>query len=102
MDFVGRYERLQEDFDEACRRIGIPPRKLPEKRKAKDRGAYREYYDDETAEMVARHFRRDIEEFGYRFDPAELYDIGEDPYMTGNLCEKHPEVVQLCDHLMTD
>ena len=70
VDFVGRYERLQEDFDEACRRIGIPPRKLPEKRKAKDRGAYREYYDDETAEMVARHFRRDIEEFGYRFDPA--------------------------------
>ena len=64
------YERLQEDFDEVCRRIGIAPRPLPQKRKAKDRGAYREYYDDETAARVARHFRRDIEEFGYRFDPA--------------------------------
>ena len=70
VDFLGRYERLQEDFDEVCGRIGIPRRELPEKRKAKDRGAYREYYDDETAEMVARHFRRDIEEFGYRFDSA--------------------------------
>jgi len=70
-DFLGRYERLQEDFDEVCRRIGIPRRQLPEKRKARDRGAYREYYDDDTAERVARHFRRDIEEFGYRFDPPD-------------------------------
>ena len=45
---------------------------------------------------------RTYENYGYRFDPAELYDIGEDPYMTDNLCEKHPEVVQLCDHLMMD
>jgi len=70
VDFLGRYERLQEDFDEVCRRIGVARRQLPQKRKAKDRGAYREYYDDETAELVARHFRRDIEEFGYRFDPT--------------------------------
>ena len=23
VDFLGRYERLQEDFDEVCRRIGL-------------------------------------------------------------------------------
>ena len=28
------------------------------------------YYTDETAELVARHFQRDIEILGYRFDPG--------------------------------
>jgi len=67
VDFIGRYERLQEDFEEACSRIGIPAPVLPHKRKARDRSAYREYYDDEIAGMVADHFRRDIELLGYEF-----------------------------------
>jgi hypothetical protein len=67
VDFIGKYEKLQEDFDEVCRRIGIPRRVLPRKRQAKGRDAYREYYDDETAERVARRFRPDIERFGYEF-----------------------------------
>lgn len=68
VDFIGRYERLAQDFEEACRRIGIPYLQLPHKRKAHDRKDYRSYYTDETAELVAQHFRRDIEMFGYRFD----------------------------------
>ena len=69
-DFTGRYERLEADFAEACRRIGIAPRPLPHRRRARDRRDYRSYYDDATADLVARHFARDIEAFGYRFDPA--------------------------------
>ena len=69
VDYIGKYERLQEDFDEACRRIGIPPRALPHKRKATDRGGYRQYYSADLAEMVADYFRKDIETFGYHFDP---------------------------------
>jgi len=68
VDFIGRYERLQEDFDEVCRRIGIPAPPLPHKRKAQDRKDYRSYYTAETAELVAQRFKRDIEMFGYRFD----------------------------------
>jgi hypothetical protein len=70
VDFIGRYERLHDDFDEACRRIGIPTAPLPHARRATDRSRdYRGYYTDATAELVARHFRRDIELLGYRFDP---------------------------------
>jgi hypothetical protein len=70
VDFIGRYERLPEDFAEACRRIGIREPPLPHQRRASDRGRdYRGYYTDETAEMVARHFARDIEVLGYGFDP---------------------------------
>ncbi|MEA3276181.1 MAG: sulfotransferase family 2 domain-containing protein [Pseudomonadota bacterium] len=71
VDFIGRYERLEEDFAEACRRIGIPTPSLPHQRKARDRKSdYRSYYTDETAALVAEHFRRDIELLGYRFDPS--------------------------------
>ena len=69
VDFVGRYERLEVDFAEACRRIGIAQRELTHKRRAKDRKQdYRSYYSDETAGLVATHFERDIQLFGYSFD----------------------------------
>ncbi len=68
-DFIGKYENLQADFDEACRRIGIAPRQLPHKRQAKGRKDFRSYYDDDSAERVAAHFKTDIELLGYRFDP---------------------------------
>jgi len=68
VDFVGRYENLQHDFDYACERIGIRPFDLPHKRKATDRRDYRQYYTDTTAQLVAEYFRPDIELFGYRFD----------------------------------
>lgn len=70
VDFIGRYERLEEDFAEACRRIGMPPPALPHQRQARDRQKdYRGYYTDETAELIAHHFARDIEMLGYSFDP---------------------------------
>lgn len=70
VDFIGRYERLEGDFAEACRRIGIPAPGLPHQRQARDRRKdYRGYYSDATAELVARHFARDIEILGYHFDP---------------------------------
>ncbi|HYE34979.1 sulfotransferase family 2 domain-containing protein [Methylocaldum sp.] len=69
VDFLGRYEFLVEDFEKACRRIGIQTPKLPHSRKATDRRKdYRSYYDDVTAQLVADHYRLDIERFGYRFD----------------------------------
>jgi hypothetical protein len=66
-DFIGRTENLQEDFDAVCERIGVRKRALPRKRRATDRDDYRRYYDDATAELVARHFKPDIEAFGYSF-----------------------------------
>ena len=72
VDFVGRYERLHEDFETACQRIGIPCPDLPHRRQATDRSKdYRSYYDDTTRLMVAEHFRDDIERFGYGFDDPD-------------------------------
>lgn len=69
VDYVGKYERLIDDYREICRHIGIAGRELPHKREAKDRQRdFRGYYSDATAELVARRFARDIDLFGYRFD----------------------------------
>jgi hypothetical protein len=71
VDFVGRYERLQDDFGEACRRIGIRVPELPHRRQATDRRQdYRSYYTGDTAALVAARFAPDIDRFGYRFDDA--------------------------------
>mgnify|MGYP005810094249 CR=1 FL=1 len=68
VDFVGRYERLQEDFSFVCAKVGLKAIPLPEKRRAKDRASYQGYYDDESARWVAERYARDIEVFGYTFD----------------------------------
>jgi chondroitin 4-sulfotransferase 11 len=66
VDFIGQYERLQEGFDEICDRLGRASVEL-ERTNASEHAPYTEYYAPATVEMVARHYARDIEEFGYRF-----------------------------------
>lgn len=69
VDFIGHYESIHEDFEKACAKINVDLA-LPHKRKAKDRkGDYRSYYNDASAELVAKHFAKDIEILGYNFDP---------------------------------
>lgn len=65
-DFVGRVERMQDDYDEACRRIGIATTALGKVNSSR-RGDYRDYYDAELVEGVAARYRRDLELFDYVF-----------------------------------
>ena len=66
VDYIGRFEHLEQDFSTVCEQLGTTA-KLPHMKKSK-RGDCRDYYDDETAEIVARVFAEDIDEFGYRFE----------------------------------
>ncbi len=66
VDFIGKYESLQEDFDTVMDRIGIPRIDLKRINKFK-RQHYRKYYTDADAEKVSILCKRDIEFFNYSF-----------------------------------
>jgi chondroitin 4-sulfotransferase 11 len=65
VDFVGRFERLQDDFAEVCGRLKTE-RTLPHVLAATI-GDYKSYYDETARKMVERRFGEDIERFGYSF-----------------------------------
>ncbi len=71
VDFIGRYESLEADFQKICSHISIPTPKLPHLRKAQDRKDYRSYYTDDLAELVAKHYERDLELLSYSFETGQ-------------------------------
>jgi hypothetical protein len=67
MDFVGKLENLDDDWRTVCGRIGIAYQPLPHEN-VSDRKPYQEYYDVASTKLVARHWAREIELFGYSYN----------------------------------
>jgi len=65
-DYIGRVEKMQQSYVEIAARIGIPSTVL-EQVNASKRRDYREYYDQELIDGVAKLYARDLELFGYEF-----------------------------------
>ena len=90
VDFVGKFENLQQDFDQVCTQLGFTDSRLPHinssdkksrdlRRKARNifhrnkesnLRRYNEFYDEETRNYVTALYRADIENFNYQFDDA--------------------------------
>ena len=67
VDFVGRFENLEEDFAAVAQKIGMKVN-LPHVNQSKRNKDYRVYYNDETRELIEQHYREEIDFFGYKFE----------------------------------
>lgn len=96
VDFVGKFEDLQADFNVVCSQIGLPPTTVPHVNNSSEQtlrfglapkplvkylwwfgygrfagshhAGYAGYYDAESRARVAELYRADLERFGYTFE----------------------------------
>ena len=71
IDFIGRFENLEEDFHYICEKIGLSNIKLPHENITRHKH-YIKYYDDETRGIVAEIYVKDIKFFNYKFGQNHL------------------------------
>ena len=69
VDYIGKLEDVQKDFNVICDKIGIPHQEVSRKRTSTHKH-YTKYYDEETREIVAKRYRDDIKYFGYKFESS--------------------------------
>ena len=67
VDFIGKFENLNEDFEYVTQKIGLKGLTLPHLNKTNHRD-FRTYYTDYSAELIAKHYKEDIAFFGYQFE----------------------------------
>lgn len=71
LDFVGRFEHLQSDFNKICDIVGLESARCPIQHlnhNAHDH--YTNCYDDKTKKLVEDIFKADIDRFKYNFEGA--------------------------------
>lgn len=69
VDFVGRFENLDEDWRALCRIVGVEHSPLRRKgiRISKAPRDHKEYYDGALRDAVAGYYADEIERFGFKF-----------------------------------
>jgi hypothetical protein len=64
-DYIGKMEHIESSFKHITKHIGIDA-VLPHSNKSSHKH-YQDYYTPETRELIAVHFKEDIELFDYKF-----------------------------------
>lgn len=70
LDFIGKYENIQYDFDSVCQRLPLPKIKLKKANKSfelRNKKPFQAFYDDETRDLVQKIYQPEIQMFGYKF-----------------------------------
>jgi hypothetical protein len=67
INYLGRIENFNDNFNYVCDRLQIDSRKISLQNVSADRKSYREYYDDRLRDRVGKIYQKDIQIFGYDF-----------------------------------
>lgn len=67
IDYIGRFESINDDYIHICKTIGIKDYALESRNKSHNRKDYQYYYDDRLAEDVYKIYEKDIRLFNYAF-----------------------------------
>ena len=67
VDFVGRFERLEEDLDDVFSRRGLDRRPLTLAKSMQRQGSYRDWYGTRERGLVERLFANEVRQFDYSF-----------------------------------
>lgn len=67
VDFVGRFENIEEDFKIICNRLKIPEIEIQKINPSNREPDYRKYYDEESKAIISEGFYMDLVNFNYTF-----------------------------------
>ncbi|MDO6461492.1 sulfotransferase family 2 domain-containing protein [Granulosicoccaceae sp. 1_MG-2023] len=67
VDYVAKFEKLADEYVYISKKLSLGETDGLKVINSSDRRDYRSYYDDETRQIVAELYRKDIELFGYEF-----------------------------------
>lgn len=67
VDFVGRVENFDKDFEVVAKRLRFPFLGLPKVNQSERIADYREYYNDKSRKIVEIAFAEDLKRFDYEF-----------------------------------
>lgn len=66
MDFIGKFENLQNDFNVVAETLNLNQFQLPHELKS-DNKSYKEFYSDKTKDIVWDFYKKEIKLFDYEF-----------------------------------
>ena len=67
LDYIGRFETLDKDFQNICNEMRISSIVLPHEKKGSGQD-YRKNYDESSIDLVTEFYKEEIEIFGYSFE----------------------------------
>ncbi len=69
LDYVGRYENLQQSYDEICRHLNLRTTQLGHNNTSQHAN-FADYYDGELEQLVTDFYINDLQTFAYEFPHA--------------------------------
>ena len=67
IDYIGRFEDLDNSWKYICQKLNIPDIPLPHKNISNGDKDYKKIYTEETKDYVAKKYSDDIKLFNYEF-----------------------------------